>query len=154
MQLASSLRTNTKIEELVLSGHPIGLLGYRAIGNLLALETCNVKRLAIGDESMKDEGLRALVGENQYFFHLQELDLEFRSLSSVSGTILQRLFEKRSEEHYPRKLCKMNLSRNDLRDEGLVDLFSPPTRLKLRVDFSNLISLDLSSNNLSRDFGN
>ena len=117
-QLSTALRTNTILTELLLSGHTIGSEGAAAMTDALSGTNGNktLQTLCIGSQQFSDGGVQALASKLGEWNALRELDLELKNIGPKGAFDLgQGMFTNTSLE-------TLNLSRNPLTDEGIVNL--------------------------------
>ncbi|KAG7390661.1 Leucine-rich repeat-containing protein 34 [Phytophthora pseudosyringae] len=117
VKLASSISSNTLLEELYLSGHELGPLGLQAFADCLAANT-TLRHLSLGSEKLGDEAVRVLcagLARNPQS-GLQLWDLEFKSLSADGASAVAELLKNN------RSLTTVSLSRNQIGDQGVREL--------------------------------
>lgn len=114
VKLANAIAQNTILEELYLSGHKLEMDGLKAFSDCLAVNK-TIKHLSIGDDTLGDEGVRVLsegLMRNMQSA-LEVWDLEHKSIRVNGATALGKLLATNT------CLQTVNLSGNDIRDEGL-----------------------------------
>ena len=109
-RLAAALKQNTHLISLSASGHSVPPESLKVLGR--ALVTAHLKRIAIGDNRLGNDGVLALFGESG-FCALEGIDLAYKNISH-GATVLGKALGRSST------LVDLNLSRNPLGDAGLV----------------------------------
>ncbi|KUF98514.1 Asparagine synthetase [Phytophthora nicotianae] len=117
VKLASSISSNTLLEELYLSGHQVGPLGLQAFADCLAVNT-TLKHLSLGSEKLGDEAVQVLCAglARNAQSGLQNWDLEFKSLGVNGAAAIAELLKTN------KSLTTVSLSRNQIGDEGVEKL--------------------------------
>ena len=111
-RLAAALGRNTHLTTLSASGHAVPPSSLKILGK--ALKTAySLKRIAVGDKSMGDEGVLALFGETG-FGVLEGIDLAYKNISADGMAVLGAALGRSCS------LKDLNLSRNPVGDAGLV----------------------------------
>ncbi|KAF1791777.1 Leucine-rich repeat domain, L domain-like [Phytophthora cactorum] len=117
VKLASSISSNTLLEELYLSGHQLGPLGLQAFADCLATNS-TLKHLSLGSEKLGDEAVQVLCAglARNAQSGLQNWDLELKSLGVDGATAIAELLKTNQS------LTTVSLSRNQIGDEGVEKL--------------------------------
>ncbi|EEY63449.1 uncharacterized protein PITG_21521 [Phytophthora infestans T30-4] len=117
VKLASSISSNTLLEELYLSGHQLGPLGLQAFADCLATNS-TLKHLSLGSEKLGDEAVQVLCAglARNTQSGLQNWDLEFKSLGANGAAAVAELLKTN------KSLTTVSLSRNQIGDEGVEKL--------------------------------
>ena len=111
-RLAAALGRNTHLTTLSASGHAVPPASLKILSKALAT-TNFLKKIAVGDKNMGDEGVVALVGENG-FGSLEVVDLAYKNISEDGMAVLGSALGRSCT------LKDLNLSRNPVGNAGLV----------------------------------
>ena len=116
--IADALRSNSVLEELLLSGHAIGAEGAAALGAALAGVDGNIalRRLCLGAQTFGDAGAAALASSMAAWNTLEDLDLELKGITATGASHLGGGLAKNTS------VKKLNMSRNELLDSGVAGL--------------------------------
>ena len=141
--IASALRNNTVLEELLLSGHQIGVEGASALGAALGGSDGNatLRRLSLGSSNFGDSGVTSLAEYIPSWNVLEDLDLELKGISAEGAKALGLALANNTS------LKKINLSRNPFLAEGTRNLIEncwPSEDASESDDNCQLLELDLS----------
>ncbi|OWZ18025.1 hypothetical protein PHMEG_0007958 [Phytophthora megakarya] len=114
VRLASSIGSNTLLEELYLSGHELGPQGLQAFADCLATNS-TLKHLGLGSEKLGDAAVQILCAglARNAQSGLQHWDLEFKSLGVDGASAVAELLKSN------KALKTVTLSRNQIGDEGV-----------------------------------
>ncbi|POM72049.1 Hypothetical protein PHPALM_11308 [Phytophthora palmivora] len=117
VRLASSISSNTLLEELYLSGHELGRQGLQAFAECLAMNS-TLKHLSLGSERLGDEAVQILCAglARNAQSGLQYWDLEFKALGLDGVSAVAELLKTN------KVLMTVALSRNQIGDEGVETL--------------------------------
>ncbi|KAI2509812.1 hypothetical protein MHU86_4523 [Fragilaria crotonensis] len=111
-RLAAALGRNTHLTTLSASGHAVPPASLKILGKALAT-TKFLKKVALGDKNMGNEGVLALVGETG-FGVLEVVDLAFKNISEDGMAVLGAALGRSCF------LKDIDLSRNPVGNAGLV----------------------------------
>ncbi|RLN55788.1 hypothetical protein BBJ29_005938 [Phytophthora kernoviae] len=116
-RLASTISTNTLLEELYLSGHRLGPDGLQAFAECLAINT-TLKHLGLGNDSLGDAAVQTLCAGLRCNVQsaLQVWDLEYKSLGVDGSSAIADLLAVNTS------LKTLALSRNQVGDQGVEKL--------------------------------
>ena len=127
-RLADILSTgqNTHLKSISASGHALSSSSLEILGKALASPSASkIQCLAIGDESMGDEGVAAFcmplcVPNTQLSGgSIESIDLSFKSITDVSTAVIGKTFG------WSKHLKRLDLYRNPgIGDEGMIQLCS------------------------------
>ncbi|KAE8904472.1 hypothetical protein PF005_g15821 [Phytophthora fragariae] len=117
VRLASSISSNSLLEELYLSGHKVGAQGLQAFADCLAVNS-TLRHLSLGSEALGDDAVKTLsagLARNAQSA-LESWDLEFKSLGVDGAAAVGELLRTN------KSLKTVTLSRNQVGDEGVKKL--------------------------------
>ena len=114
--LCSALEKNTTLKALSIPGRKLTIPALVRLSEMLKTNI-GLDTLSLGDYELGDEGLALLAEGIALNRGVKNLDMSYKSLSPRAGLLLSKISIANMT------LVDLNLSRNSLRDEGILDFW-------------------------------
>lgn len=135
----TTFRSNTRLQEFYSSGHELERDTLNILAEALGDHNRSIRSLCVGDSSFGNDGVSVLLPALQRGGTVVKLDLENKNIGKAGARIIGSCGYA--------ALRHVNLARNDICDEGFIDMVSSPSLILEVLDVSdcNLTSLSFSS---------